>query len=384
MRATLLAACLVAAGVSHQTVQGQEVERFSLSGNKVAVFNLAGEVRVEAGTGSAVVVEVMRGGSDADRLAIRTGDVEDWRSLRVVYPSDQIVYQPLGRFSRSNFRVDRDGTFGGRILHARLDDSGFDLSASLRLGGDDVRVSGRGSGLEAWADLRVLVPAGHTVAVQLGVGKVHINNVNGHVRVDARSGSVDANMVDGSLLVLTGSGRVDVSNARGHVRIDTGSGGVQADHIAGGTLFIDTGSGSIEANSIETRAASMGTGSGGIRVDRITAPELKLDTGSGSIQARAVNAQTLSLDTGSGSILLDLLSDVRNARIDTGSGSVTLGVPAVLGAELEVDTGSGGIHSEVPLQVITQKRSHLRGRLGDGNGRIVIDTGTGGVRLRAN
>jgi lia operon protein LiaG len=89
------------------------------------------------------------------------------------------------------------------------------------------------------------------------------------------------------------------------------------------------------------------------------------------------------LETGSGSITLDLLSDVRNARVNTGSGSVTVSMPSDLGAELLVDSGSGGIDFDMPVKVIQKKRSSLRGTLGDGQGRFEIDTGSGGIHLRA-
>jgi lia operon protein LiaG len=76
-----------------------------------------------------------------------------------------------------------------------------------------------------------------------------------------------------------------------------------------------------------------------------------------------------------------LLDDVENVRIDTGSGGVTLRLPASLGAEVDIDTGSGGISTDVPVTVTRRERDRLVGRIGDGRGRIVIDAGSGGVRL---
>jgi DUF4097 and DUF4098 domain-containing protein YvlB len=365
-------------------LSAQAPEQFSLAGDRVAVFNLAGEVRIERGTASAVVVEVLRRGADADRLSIRTGELDDWRSLRVLYPSDRIVYPRMGRFSRTEFDVSAEGTFGGRAMRAALLEDGFSLPPSVRLRSraGRVRITSGGSGLEAFADLRILVPAGRTIAVHLGVGRVDVANVEGHVRVDARSGPVNATNIGGSLLINTGSGSVSVTSARGHVHIDTGSGSVQAADVSNGTLVIDTGSGGVDAARLDLLALDIDTGSGSIRVDAAVAPELRLNTGSGSIRAHRTNARDLELDTGSGSIVLELLSDVRNARLDTGSGSITMFVPNDLGANLTVDTGSGGINVGLPLQVMQKGRTYLRGRLGDGDGTIIIDSGSGGVSLR--
>ena len=46
----------------------QQPERVVLQGRDVAIYNLAGRLRVEGGSGDRVVVEVTRGGRDAGRL----------------------------------------------------------------------------------------------------------------------------------------------------------------------------------------------------------------------------------------------------------------------------------------------------------------------------
>ena len=142
---------------------------------------------------------------------------------------------------------------------------------------------------------------------------------------------------------------------------------------------------SIRARVIACKPAAVSTRPGdwigGIWVNRADAlASSKRIVPFGRLRAR----RDLAVSTGSGSITLGLLSDIRNASINTGSGSITLSVPKDLGAELTIDTGSGGIDTEIPLQITMKKRQSLRGRIGDGNGRIVIDTGSGGVRLRSN
>ena len=61
-----MAACLAFITAGPAAAQ----ERFSLSGDRIAIYNVAGEVAVEAGTGANVIVEVARGGDDAGRLTI--------------------------------------------------------------------------------------------------------------------------------------------------------------------------------------------------------------------------------------------------------------------------------------------------------------------------
>ena len=61
---------------------------------------------------------------------------------------------------------------------------------------------------------------------------------------------------------------------------------------------------------------------------------------------------------------------------------MTVTLPSSVGAELSVETGSGSIDSELAVTVQRWRRNSLTGRLGDGDGRITIETGSGSVRLR--
>ena len=70
-------------------------ERFTVTGSRVAIYNLAGRIELTRGTGSAVVVEVTRGGRDATRLRVEQGPVAGAAALRVIYPGDRIAY-PAG------------------------------------------------------------------------------------------------------------------------------------------------------------------------------------------------------------------------------------------------------------------------------------------------
>src|SRR5262245_41726187 len=93
--------------------QSDRKERFTLEGDEVAIYNLAGQVRVEPGSGHAVVVEVDRGGADGSELRVETGPARGAQTLRVIYPSSRVVYPAMGRGrSRCELDVAPDGTFG--------------------------------------------------------------------------------------------------------------------------------------------------------------------------------------------------------------------------------------------------------------------------------
>lgn len=320
-------------------------ESYRLDGRDVAIYNLAGTVELVPGSGSSVNVTVTAGGDDAARLSVEVGEVRGRMALRVLYPDDQIVYRPEGRGRfQTQVRVREDGTFGGGS------------------GGDRVEIRSGGSGLEAYADLRIEVPVGMDIAVHNAVGRVHAEGLRANVELNIHSGPLTAIDITGDVSLDTGSGSVTARGIRGEVEIDTGSGGVDVDDISGRIVLIDTGSGGVEGG-------------------RIAADRLEVDTGSGGIALEGVSAPDVTLDTGSGSVEITLLEAVENLEIDTGSGRVTVRVPAGLNAQIEVDTGSGGIDVDFPVEVQTMRRNYFRGVVGSGAGRIVIDTGSGGVRL---
>jgi lia operon protein LiaG len=334
------------------TVGAAQTTRYVLKGDSVAVYNLVGELRVEPGAGSDVAVQLTRGGADADRLDVQSGALRGRETLRVIYPEDVIALPAWGRGWNTTLRVRDDGTFG---------DGG-----NWRREGREVRITGRGrggGGLEAYADLRVSVPAGKRVALHLGVGKAFVTNVDGVILVQAASADVSAERTRGTLKIDTGSGSVDVRDASGEVTLESGSGDITATGLHGGRVRLDTGSGNITLTGAE-------------------ATQLHIDTGSGDVTVTGAKGDDLSFDTGSGNVDVSLTATFQSLKIDTGSGDVTLRVPPTIGAEVELDTGSGEIDlGGLTIQVRRLQEDHITGTIGDGRGRLSIETGSGNVRL---
>lgn len=319
-------------------------ERQILAGANARIYNLAGDVRVEPGTGNDIVVEITRGGRDASKLEVRLRDGQ----LTIRYPADQVVYRNgPGMGSSSTLRVREDGTFGGE----------WD-----RGGGRRTTVRTRGEGLEAHADLVVKVPAGKRLALHHAVGRVRATDVEADLDIDLYSASVEATGVKGRLFVDAGSGSVRVDNGRGELEVDTGSGSTTVSNSTFTRLLVDAGSGSVEAREV--------------RAERFA-----VDVGSGSVYAEGVTSDDVEIDTGSGSVRVAFVTVPSRALFDTGSGSVTLTLPADANADLDIETGSGGISSDFPITAQTFDRRELRGRIGGGGPTIRVSTGSGGVRL---
>ena len=333
-----------------------QTSRHVLKGDSVAVYNLVGELHVQPGTGSDVVVEVQRAGEDAAKLEIQSGPIRGRETLRIIYPDDVIIMPEWGRGWNTTLRVRDDGTFG--------DDWERGHGRSWREG-REVRITGsaRGGGLEASADLRVAVPKGKTISVNLGAGKAFVSNVDGNIRVSAASADVAADRTRGKLRLATGSGNVDLRTASGDVQLETGSGDITVAGMQGSNLRLETGSGNVTLTDGK-------------------ADILHVETGSGDIDATGASGDDVSFETGSGSVDVSLVSTFTSLSIQTGSGDVTVRVPPTVGAEVDLDTGSGDIDlGGLTLQVRRIEHDHVTGTLGDGKGRLSVETGSGNVRL---
>lgn len=310
------------------TLHAQQVERFALVGNEVAISNLAGTLRVERGEGDRVMVEVTRGGADAAKLEMRTGSVNGRAALRVYYPEDQVVYPAMRNGQRVSFSQNDDDTFG--------DD-----------GSRQFEVRADGDGLDAHADIRVLVPAGHTVFVRQGVGESSIENV------------------DANLDVRVAASPLRAWHVRGTLRLSAGSGGVDVNDVSGEGLTLSTGSGTVRARAIDVRALTASAGSGGVHLNGVKTAKLQLDAGSGGSE-------------------VELLSAPDDVNISTGSGGITLRLPATTSARVDVSAGSGGVDTDFPVTVSSMQRRGLHGTIGDGKGSIRVSAGSGGVRMLRN
>jgi DUF4097 and DUF4098 domain-containing protein YvlB len=332
------------------TLSAQSETR-TLSGTSASIYNLVGSITVEPSTGNEIQVEITRRGIDARRLNIDVVGEGGGQSLRIIFPDDDIVYPELGRWNRSEFNLDRDGRWN------RGGDRGW---FSRRR----IRVSGNGRGTEAWADLRVLVPAGKRVDVNAGVGSVISRGVSSELSIDVATA------------------HVRVEGHTGRLRLDTGSGGAEARDIKGDELNVDVGSGRVTVMGADVQRLNLSSGSGGVEIDRVTAAEMYVDVGSGGMRVSRATADRMRLDTGSGSVNVELTNSPRSLDVDSGSGGVTLYLPSSLDAEIDISTGSGSIDSDFPVSVTRMERRRLRGTVGKGTGRIHVETGSGSVRLR--
>jgi DUF4097 and DUF4098 domain-containing protein YvlB len=232
----------------------------------------------------------------------------------------------MGARARSTVYVRRNGRLGGGMSSRR------------------VEVAGAGAGTRAWADVRVIVPAGRSAEVHQSVGRVGVAGVNGRVQVFAHSADID------------------VRNTRGDLTVDTQNGAVTLTNVQGTQVDAASRNGSIR-----------GTG--------IRAEGLEALVGNGTITLAGVAVEEATMRTGRGDVVLGLTGDA-DLEIGTGAGAVTVTIPRTFGAQLEIESGNGAITVDGPVSNRRATRGTFQGRVGDGRGMLEIETGSGAVRIR--
>jgi DUF4097 and DUF4098 domain-containing protein YvlB len=322
-------------------------QQFTLQGESVAIYNVAGDVALSGGSGAEVTVTATPRGAQAAALKFVQGEIRGHETLRVIYPEGDIVYPALGKGSQTTQRINEDGTFGDSD-HGR---------------GRRVRIVGSGSGAEAHASLAVNVPAGRSVAVYLAAGTVTATNVNGTLAFDLSSANLKVTGGKGEISADIGSGNVEISGTDGPLNVDTGSGNVHLTNVKAASLEIDAGSGDVTANGV-------------------VAMHTAIDAGSGDIELLGSQSPESELESGSGDITVELAGVPSSLDVETGSGDIVLRLPANTGAQVSIETSSGRIESDFTMQVTRTGREELSGTIGDGAGRISAESGSGDVRLQ--
>ncbi len=184
---------------------------------------------------------------------------------------------------------------------------------------------------------------------------------------------------DTSLQAHSGSGDIGVEGLRRTVAVSAGSGDLNLRDL-GPQSSARTGSGTIKGQDLALPFTAH-TGSGDIQADLTGNGDVDVESGSGGIRLRGLKGG-LRARTGSGDITVDgTVGGTWNLR--TGSGSVSMALGSSQGFNLYAHTGSGTIHSDLPITVQGSLNRHeLKGAVRGGGPEVEVSTGSGDIELR--
>ena len=167
-------------GAAQENIQAGQ--RFTVSQQRLDIYDAVGHVTLHHGTGSDIVIVATRVGADAGRIGFAFDRESDRGVYRVVFPVSDIerIADPDGDGGgRTTLRLRADGTFGGDGERG-----GSFIRRAARAGrGEEIEVGGRG-GFRGSANLDITVPDGKVLKVHVVAGGVRAEGVNGDVLVD--------------------------------------------------------------------------------------------------------------------------------------------------------------------------------------------------------
>jgi hypothetical protein len=247
-------AALIPLALGTTALTAQDSERFSWNGTlaegrTVYLYNVNGEVRIEAGTGNAVQVRAEK--------HWRRGDPERVRIEARSLPNGDVVICAMWR---ERDTCEADGIDGNRRDNERSNDR------------NDVSV-----------EFVVVVPA---------YANVDANTVNGDVEVKELRGNVAANTINGDVEAASSGGPVEARTVNGSIRArgQISSNGLEYSTVNGSIELIlpQNANADIDFSTVNGRVTSDFpiTFSGEINPRRVRA---KLGNGGPSLRARTVN-----------------------------------------------------------------------------------------------
>ncbi len=223
-------------------------------------------------------------------------------------------------------------------------------------------------------------------------GRISIANVSGDIFVAGYGGSTvqvsafregrDANLIE--IVDESAGNSVALSVRYPQEGRHEGSVRFEVQVPRGGNFKFDSlknASGDIEISDV-TGDVSAKTASGDMTVKQVQGT-VNVSTASGNVHVSDV-AGLVSARTASGNVDVSLTRVEGNGQLSfsSASGDVTVRVPALINAEVELSTASGSANSDFPLNV--DEREHgkrLYGRIGSGAVPLKISTASGDVRL---
>ena len=249
-------------------------------------------------------------------------------------------------------------------------------------------------------DYRVTVPRGTAVAVESFDGDVTVEGVDGETHVKTVSGDGRLASLARLVAVETFSGNLEIADVRSDdvLTAQTVSGRIDIERVRVPRLQVKSFGGAVALQGVESRRVEVETVSGSVSFDGALAADgryerLQVKSFGGAVALQGVESRRVEVETVSGSVTFDgpLLADGRY-ELQSHSGNILLTVPDGSGFELDAESFSGDLRSEVPILVGRGDPSHqtpvfeggiraIRGIAAAGGARLELSTVSGDVAI---
>ncbi|HEY3081938.1 MAG TPA: DUF4097 family beta strand repeat-containing protein [Chloroflexota bacterium] len=218
---------------------------------------------------------------------------------------------------------------------------------------------------------------GGRIELNSGHGGVTLRDSRGQAEISTGHGELIVEGFDGPLEANTGHGRVAIDGLRGDAELRTGHGRMELRRNEG-RLHVNTGHGEVvieeSGGQIELKS-----GHGGVEVSLPRDLVLHSQTGMGGVRIAGGSLRGLEVKTGKGEVACTARLEPGSYDVNTGIGNVSFELPDGLAMRVDLQTGFGGIQSDLPLVQVGRS-----GPMGFGGLRMVGSVGEGDPQIELN
>jgi len=226
--------------------------------------------------------------------------------------------------------------------------------------------------------IKVSLPPGTRLLINTASADIFAADLKNDIIIDGSSADIIFENVNGNCEIDLSSGDLEARNFKGDISLDGSSSDVDLIGIEG-DIEISTTSGDGVIEDVEGNI-KMRTSSGDIKICNLLG-NLDHKSTSGDLGAENISG-SVEAGSSSGTINLDRLTNTEGIfHIETTSGDVYIEVGTGFGGDLELETISGDIHSQLGLTFNKYSESYLAGSIGQGAGKINIETSSGDIIL---
>ena len=189
-----------------------------------------------------------------------------------------------------------------------------------------------------------------------------------------------------NLEIQTSSGNITTEEGfalqAGTVSVNAKSGNIKWQETKAGQVDIEASSGNLRVNQTAADAITLTAKSGNISAGDLSG-KAEITAGSGNVTVTEFSGQG-SVTTQSGNVKVEAEEITGDMSLEAGNGNVRLTIPTELSFELEINTGSGNIHTDFDHAVSYNKDgNHATGVVGAAPvGKLSLKAGSGNVSLK--
>ena len=327
--------------------------------------------------------------TDEDNQTVRVDDeiqlyVKNPRGKTIIVGKQEVgeVSIRVEKFVRAKNQETAEEWMEELSIQVDSDGSQISIIAHYPSGGEESLWSFlRGTRSKARVELTIEVPASFDAEVSGASGDVQVTSIEGGCSVYGSSGSVFLKTIGGDAFVEVSSGDVEVMDVRGDIHVGSSSGDALI-RGAGGSISLSASSGDMEVYRV-TGNATVELDSGDFLIQDC-AGDVMTRTSSGNATLRNVLGSVRAFAS-SGDVTMNILP-VGNKEfvVKTASGDVSVMFAAAdqYGFLLDVSTASGSIEGDLDIRLDKVSRRVLRGVVGNGEGKLVIETASGNIVIQ--